>query len=375
MRRRVWLALGVALLGTVLAPGRAIATFPGTNGRIAFDDWATGQTYAINPDGTGLVQLTHLNVDRGQWAGDPAWSPDGTRIAYEASKHGEVRLWIMDADGGNKSQVTHGRGNTFDLLPVFAPDGTRLVFQRFRFVPVPDSDEGGFWSATIQSIAVDGTDRQGLTTTSPPLEVFDFDPSVSPDGQTVVFSRSNRNYDGIRRQLYSIGIDGSNPQALTPPEYEAWFPDWSPDGNRIVFTDNAERVGTNGWVMNANGTNIVEVTSQTFPHNDFQLQYSPDGTMLVFASDRAADCCGDLFFLTQMFVMNANGSGQTAVDTGTPSPHDFAWGTAPPIAGSAAPRVSLAGVDAVARVRSQCAELPRGVSVARCRALRASTDR
>jgi Tol biopolymer transport system component len=374
MRRGLWPTIGV-LVGTLLAPGSAAATFPGTNGRIAFDDWATGQTYAINPDGTGLLQLTHVNVDRGQWAGDPAWSPDGTRIAYEAFKHGEVRLWIMEADGGNKTRLTHGRSNTFDLLPVFTPDGARLVFQRFRFVPVPESDEGGFYQATIQSIAVDGTDRQGLTTTTPPLEVFDFDPSVSPDGRTVVFSRSNHNYDGIERQLYSMGIDGSNQRALTPPEYEAWFPDWSPDGNRIVFTDNSDRVGHNGWVMNANGTNIMPLTSQPFPHSDLQFQYSPDGSKIVFASDRATDCCKDLFFLTQMFVMNADGSGQTAVDTGTPAPHDFAWGTAPAITVAAAPRASVGAVEAVARVRSQCAGLLRDVSVDRCEALRSSTRR
>jgi Tol biopolymer transport system component len=311
--------------------GAAHATFPGVNGRIAFDDWATGQTYAINPDGTALAQLTHVNTDQGDWSGDPAWSPDGTHITYEASKGGDVRLWIMDADGAHKHRVTSGRPNTFDLLPVYTPDGQRLVFERFRHLP---PSLGGFWQATIQSIAVDGTDRRGLTTTKPPLEVFDFDPSVSPDGKTILFSRSNRNIDGTIRQLFEMGIDGSNQHAVTPPELEAWFPDWSPDGGRIVFTDNSDRVSHSGYVMSAHGSNITRLVGEPFPYSDGQLQYSPDGTQIVFASDRGSSCCKDLFFHVQMFLMNADGTGQTAVDTGTPAPHDFAWGTSAPAPGS-----------------------------------------
>ncbi len=326
--RSIFITSLAVVMSIGFAASSAHAAFPGTNGRIAFDDWVTGQTYAINPDGTGLVQLTHVNTDREQWTGDPAWSPDGSHIAYEASKGSEVRLWIMDADGGHKYQVSHGRPNTFDLLPVYTPDGQRLVFQRFRHLAPA---RGGFWLATIQSIAIDGSDRQGLTTTKPPLEVFDFDPSVSPDGQTVVFSRSNRNIDGTIRELFEMDIDGSHQHVVTPPDLEAWLPDWSPDGTHIVFTDNSDRVSLSGYVMNADGSSVTKLVSEQFPYSDGQLQYSPDGTKIVFTSDRNGPCCKHLFVHVQMFIMNANGTGQTAIDTGTPSPHDFGWGTAAPI--------------------------------------------
>lgn len=348
----------LAILGLMLLAGSpADATFPGTNGRIAFDDWITGQTYAVNPDGTGLVQLTHVNVDAGQFSGDPAWSPDGAHIAYETNKSGEVRLWIMDADGSNKHIVTHGRPNTFDLLPVYTPDGTRLVYQQFRRYVFQDET---FFTARIYSISIDGTDRRGLTAVKPPTEVFDFDPAVSPDGQSVVFSRSNRNYDGLIRQLYVMGIDGSNAHAVSPPELEGWFPDWSPNGNRVVFTDNSDRVGHNGYVMNIDGTNVQQLTTQAFPHSDSQFQYSPDGTRMVFASDRNVPCCSDLFVTSDLFVMNADGTDQTLIETGLTAVHDFAWGTAPTTVTTAtAPTTDRVGAAlSRSRLAARCSALP-----------------
>ena len=105
-----------ALAGQIMLPGAsARATFPGANGRIAFDDFVTGQTYAINPDGTGLVQLTH--VGDGQFTGDPDWSPDGKHIAFESNASGSVRMRIMNADGSHSHLVADDRSRASNFLP------------------------------------------------------------------------------------------------------------------------------------------------------------------------------------------------------------------------------------------------------------------
>jgi TolB protein len=361
-RRSSRLFLALVLLGLFVLPaGVAHATFPGTNGRIAFADWATGQIYAVNSDGTGLVQLTHTR----EFAGDPSWSPDGTRIVFEKPYRDRLVLWLMNADGTHKRMVADDDPNTFSFSPVFTPDGGRILFTRCSEFRAPTGDR--LTTCRIYSIAPNGTDRQGLTSTQPPLEVFDFEPMVSPDGRTVAFTRHNQNYDGIRSRIYLMGIDGSNPRAITDSELEAWYPDWSPDGQQIAFTSNCCRpgdvlgygLGSAGYVMNADGTNVRQLTTPTFPHNDVHFIYSPDGRQLVFATDRDNNlqelCCD-----TEAFTMSADGTEPAILDTGLPAPHDFSWGTAPPIANAAGPAVSRMTAGTVAsRLAARCHLVPR----------------
>jgi Tol biopolymer transport system component len=166
---RLPLALAMAA-GLILAQaGAAHATFAGRDGRIAFWDFMTGQIYAINPDGTGLAQLTH--VAQGQTAADPAWSPDGRHIAFDSDRSGRVRLWIMDANGRHAHMVAGDRSNAADRIPSYPPDGKRLVFSRCVGEP-----------CAIYSIRVDGTHRRALTRLRP--AVFDIRASVSPDGRS-----------------------------------------------------------------------------------------------------------------------------------------------------------------------------------------------
>src|SRR5262249_48304646 len=129
-RRLLRLPLALALTaGLILAQaGAAHATFAGRDGRIAFWDFMTGHVYAVNPDGTGLAQLTH--VAQGQTAADPAWSPDGRHIAFDSDMSGAARLWIMDANGRHAHMVAGDRPKAADIVPSYTPHGRRLRFSR-----------------------------------------------------------------------------------------------------------------------------------------------------------------------------------------------------------------------------------------------------
>jgi len=343
-RRLLRLPLALALTaGLVLAQaGAAHATLTGRDGRIAFWDFMTGQIYAINPDGTGLAQLTH--VAQGQTAGDPAWSPDGRHIAFSSDMSGAVRLWIMDANGRHAHMVAGDRPNATDFHPSYTPDGRRLVFSRC----VRET-------CAIYSIRVDGTHRRALTRLH--AGVFDIKPSVSPDGRQITFTRFNAH--GIIAQVYVARADGSGAHAVTPPALEGWTPDWSPTGKLITFTSNAARPGSNVYVIHPAGTGIRQLTSTLFPNNSFQSAHAPQADRIVFASDRRyADlCCNDLF------VMRANGTQQTLVHTGLTGVLAPSWGTAPPLAQAASGAPAIPGPASSAGFRRAdgrwCQALPK----------------
>src|SRR5215813_4218279 len=117
------------------APSPA-ATAVAANGRIAFSQWdllpggnlsGHSNVYTINPDGTGRRQLTHVGA--AQAAGAPDWSPGGDKIVYESNQTGDYRIWVMNADGSGQTRLADDPGFA-DLEPTWSPDGTRILFSR-----------------------------------------------------------------------------------------------------------------------------------------------------------------------------------------------------------------------------------------------------
>jgi Tol biopolymer transport system component len=344
-RRLLRLSLAIAMTaGLILAQaGAAHATFAGRDGRIAFWDFMTGQIYAVNPDGTGLAQLTH--VAQGQTAADPAWSPDGRHVAFDSDMSGRVRLWIMDANGRHAHMVAGDRANAADRIPSYTPDGRRLVFSRCVGEP-----------CAIYSIRVDGTHRHALTRLRP--AVFDIRASVSPDGRRIAFTRFNAH--GISGQVYVMRADGTGAHAVTPPALEGSAPDWSPTGKLITFTSNCCRPGSNIYVMHPAGTGIRRLTSTPFPNNSFQSVYAPQADRIAFASDRryANLCCNDLF------VMQSNGTRETLVHTGLTGVLSPSWGTAPLLVKAAPAAAAIPNPASAAPRRTDgtwCRTLPKAL--------------
>ena len=351
------------IAGLVLVPSVAThANVLSHTGRIAFDDYITGQIYSVNPDGTALVQLTHFG--NGQFAIWPHWSPDGTHLVFARNKGGNFRLWIMDANGHHLHMVARDGNGTNDLAPTYTPDGKRLVFSRCR----PDPPGG----CALFFVRTDGTHRQTLTPFH--LDDVDFGSSVSPDGSRIAFARFNAN--GITSQIYVMHSDGSGAHALTAPALEGFAPQWSSDGRRITFSSDSGRLGSNVYSMDADGRRLRHLTNSTFPNNDFDPAYSPLGDRIVFASDRRYSdfCCSDLF------VMRTNGTGATFIDTGLTGVENPAWGTASLVdarsraatssslapAGSRISRGDSAWcwvLPSPLRAKQRCAEAPRGSTV------------
>jgi Tol biopolymer transport system component len=197
----------------------------------------------------------------------------------------------------------------------WSPDGKRIVFQ------TPAVRNGTFIYRDIFVINVDGT---GLTNLTHNSTHQDWRPAWSPDGTRIPF-QSNR--DG-NNEIYVMNADGSNPVRLTFDNHPDQEPDWSPDGNKIVFDSNRDG-NLEIWVMNADGTDEMQLTNTEGCVRNLDPAWSPDGRKIAFDSDRdfpTDDCSQPERGIRQVWVMNADGTNQVSLtslpgESGAP-----AWG-------------------------------------------------
>jgi Tol biopolymer transport system component len=211
----VVVACAVALASLAVS-GEAEATFPGKNGRIAYN--SNGVIYTINPDGSGKSKVTNTHV-----SGDPIdYSPDGKKITYmsyegfnDGSPSGpqkDAEIYTINLDGSGKTNVTNN--NRYDVASSYSPDGKRIAYTHW------DGND-----LEIYTINTDGTGVFRVTNN----RTNEYDPSYSPDGKTLVFSGSSEKHSGI----YTISARGGGKTKVAEGGDD---PDYSPDGKKIVTT-------------------------------------------------------------------------------------------------------------------------------------------
>ena len=297
MRRRRVLLLplaATALLGggtadsaiTVLGNDAPAWSPDGT--KVAFTAFrhGLGEIYVMNVDGRSQRRLTR-NAAHDDHA---AWSPDGRRIAFVSMRAGNAEIYVMNADGTGQTRLT--RDPRSDYLPAWSPDGTRIAWR---------SDREG--NAEIYVMNADGTEVRRVTN-EPRADTA---PDWGPGGQ-IVFA-SNR--AGIPFNIYVMDGDGTNVRRVTTSQQNQDQPDWSPGGDEIVFVEDRDAAlgQADIFAVRVNGTGRRRIT-ESEGRDDWPV-YSPDGSRLLFTR-------GLSFRTPEIFVSNADGSRARRLTTSGP---------------------------------------------------------
>jgi Tol biopolymer transport system component len=230
--------------------------------------------------------------------GHSDWSPDGTRIAVDTEPQDGEQIWIMDADGTNVTVVTCDGGPCGPVAaPAWSPDGRQLAFQ--RAAPRVAGQQYDRVAIEVVDLATDAT---RIVTVSPAAdsEYVEFvGPRWSPDGSQIVFTvmrypvpPTDENILGSAIAIvHADGSDADAPRVLTDLALFGNYPDWSPDGQRIVFSTYPlgsfpqTTKATNLFTIRPDGTELTQVTH--FGDNDTraaQPTWTPDGQRIVFTS-------------------------------------------------------------------------------------------
>ena len=205
--------------------------------------------------------LPNIPTTVGQPEASPtAWEfPPSGKIVYVCFDGKHDQICLMDPTGAQKIQLTDVEATNF--YPSLSPDGNLIIFSSNR--------DGNF---ELYTMDLSGGNIQKLTDNIGNL----YAPEISPNGNRVVFTHET----GGNQDIWLMRSDGGNARSLTDTGNNI-DPIWSPNGEQIAFT--SSRNGVNQlFIMNANGNNQHPVTITDTPKIGGRISWSPDGQWLAF---------------------------------------------------------------------------------------------
>lgn len=298
--RRIW-CVWVSIFASAIISGALADDFPIK--KFSPFTWVVDYEASWSPDSRQIVLISSrhggmkvhvMNADSASHGSDmrqltvgsdeddsPTWSPDGKKIAFVSIRAGVSQICVMNADGTNVRQVT--KGNAENIHPTWAPDSQSILFNTTKFAGATAADGRDVPSDNkvvgeqidkkmdLATVRVDGTELKRLTNSGGYTYA-----SFSPDGSSIL----HRRVDGAKSQIFVMSADATNDHNISGENTLDGWPAWSNDGKRVVFSRRMnERFQL--FAMDRDGTGVVQLTDAA---GEFvNPRWSPDGTKIMCA--------------------------------------------------------------------------------------------
>lgn len=295
------------------------------------DDGGDADIYAVRVDGSETRQLT----DGPGNDFSPDLSPDGQRVVFVSDRDGNKNLYMVNIDGSHLTQLTYTDED--DDAPDWSPDGQSIVFTSSR----SGSTKSEIWTARVNATGIDPSSLTLVTHD----DFNDYDPAWSPDGRMIAYS-SLRIDSGKGYTIFVINADGSQNRQVTTGRGFDRSPQWSADGQNLIFvrwatddiqenrrfwfletqdekqgvlyTDKFETQILHGsiYITRIDGTGTHPLVEDG--NDNWAPCWSPDGQWVAFISDRDGD--------DDIYIVKPDGSQITPVTNNTLSDFHPSWG-------------------------------------------------
>ncbi|MBS1718224.1 MAG: PD40 domain-containing protein [Armatimonadetes bacterium] len=210
----------------------------------------------------------------------PAWSPDGKQIAFVSVRKGVSQICVMNADGTGVKQLTNGAYD--NIHPAWTPDSKRVLFDTSRYIEENKKKRGDIGGhptigepqdsfIDLASVNRDGSGWKRITTGGGYTYAF-----YSPDGKYILHRRPV----GEKTQIWLMNADGSGDHNISGDETQDGWPSWAPDGKRICFV---RRINGKLCIcaMNRDGSGFIQLTDVL--RDSTNPRWSPDGKQILFS--------------------------------------------------------------------------------------------
>lgn len=258
--------------------------------------------YSSNKSGDFDIYLATLDrglelrlTDHPLGESGPAWSLDGTLIAYSIMGNAGSDIWVTAVSEGEARAVTSEAGDEYG--PTWSRDGTKLAFT---------NDD-----SIIEVVNLDGSGRQPLTDGS----ASDFHPAWSPDGARIAYAHNAGDHENS--DIWVMDSSGASKEAVTHLDGSEQFPAWSPDSEMIAFVDNSGQI----YLVHLRDRSVRQLTNDQTRKGP--LSWSHDGNRILYVA-YAEDQTDD----RDVFVIEATGGTPQEVIAGPTYDTAPAWNPA-----------------------------------------------